>query len=403
MKKSLFDALKSVDEVRGTIPITPKTKKVNVTVFTEPGKSVAVMKSNASGAVKKRGEKYSSLKAIIDKKKEEMKKSDFSVIVMIADEKDGYYHYTKWVEASPLVTVDETGKADFGEPIDICLNRSEYQAASISKIALISNSTGVLYVLMPESFNSCGRLLSCAGAFRFGKEGTPLAPAMMLSEAFISGDRRVNLCYENISGSLKVKKVTAVVGKRFSYMTNVQLIDLVSNEINARHLCHIDSWSVEGDNVDVRFEIDSYSLSDYQIYIDIHTDCAKSCVSSVLQFNDIDAPMTVRKMTFNRNAKSQRDNIIALREVIAAVDDVPADYERNKTLHIDSDTRGKILAGIRKCVGVKTFRKLSFEVPDEQSPNDFCKEIMERTFSVCSSWAKPEISGVYYKAFKGGK
>ena len=54
MKKSLFDALKSVDEVRGTIPITPKTKKVNVTVFTEPGKSVAVMKSNASGAKKKK-------------------------------------------------------------------------------------------------------------------------------------------------------------------------------------------------------------------------------------------------------------------------------------------------------------------------------------------------------------
>ena len=404
MDKKLFKALKGADEIRGVEKATSCEKTVNVTLFVTEDRSVVCVKGgDEKKSASKSGEKYSTLKQIIEEKRKEVRKSDFSVLVMIGSEKDGAYRLTRWVEPSPLVNISEDGTADFGEPVEICLNRAEYQAVAASRIALFSNSTGILYALMPESFNSCGRLLSCAGAFRFGKEGIPLASAMMLSEAFISADRRVNLCYESIRGSSRVRKVTAVVGKRFFYMTNVELIDLVSDEISRDHLCHIDSWHVDDSDIDVRFKIDSGKLNEYDIFIDVHSDSSKSCVSSVLEFSDVDVPMTVRTMTFNRNAKEQEDNLMKLKDDIASVDDVPDEYEENKAKHLDSEKRREVIDEVKKCLGVKAFRKISGSIPEgNQNPNDFAKEIMKRSFGLCSKWSKPKLSGVYYKAFKGG-
>lgn len=403
MDKKLFEALKIADELKGVKKIASNAKAVDVTLFVSGDKSVACIKNGNSKTPAKSGKKYTALKEIIDEKREEVRKADFSVLVMIDSEKDGAYRLTRWVEASPLVSVGNDGMADFGTPIEIYLNKAEYQAADASRIALFSNSTGILYTLMPEAFNSCGRLLSCAGAFRFGKEGVPLASAMMLSEAFISADRKVNLCYESVRGSSKIRKVTAVVGKRFAYMTNVELIDVVSEEINRHCACHVDSWNVADGSIDVRFKIDNYEINDYEIFVDVHSDSSKSCVSSVFEFDGIDVPMTISTMTFNRNAKMQENNMFQLRNVIAAIDDVPEEYEKNKAKRIDRERAGEVLAGVKKCLGAKAFKKISMSIPEgDQNPNDFAKEIMKSSFDLCSKWSKPELSGVYYKAFKGG-
>ena len=289
--------LTGVDHVngdRGTVFIKGMYDKRGRFCWVMSGKNTAY---SSTGVYRERGKGYRSLAHQLNVMDEpHTAESGGSVIVLALARTSVYKNYdgtidTFWFEVDPVMagtndtpkefdTQKGVAKLEF-DLTKIGLTEAEYKACT-SKLALWDEEQKILYPIQPCATSSVGKILGCDVIFRHDVSA-PLASAIILAER-IAGTK--NLRFLTRKRTEKVRPLIAFLGKRYSYISQLDFVREALGILQKNCIFHIENWIVSDEYTKIQIVIDNMN-SLYQPIVEIHfsdISTPELCVSVFARF-----------------------------------------------------------------------------------------------------------------------